>query len=228
MPRLETVWEFKISPSQVLMATTLVTILLYILYLVYAINIIDEQSLPSLSHIIAYSRGTTITYTIILFIHGYSVSSYLVIASEYIGIQSPQFFFIAFSSCMYLICLLLISYLPLTEVRDTHNIFAILAFIFALFSILLHRNVPNGDYGPETWLLLIEGSILFTVLLLGIFFWFNNSMLCEYIFVGFVIVDKYIKVLMLEVSGLLDIDDSYIQYKLMSVPNRPTTDNYVL
>ena len=97
------VWDQKVSPLFVLKWTTVINLGAYFIFMVYALVVFEDanKALPSMSGMIAYSRGTTISFTLIVFLHGYTIMSYLVIASEYIGFRSNQFKFISISSFIY-------------------------------------------------------------------------------------------------------------------------------
>lgn len=231
----EVIWKFEVKPTVVLTMATVITVTAYTLYLVFSISVFDDVDggLPSMSSMIAYSRGTTISFTLLVFVHGYALMSYLVIVSEYIGVASLQFKAITISSLLYWWSLILVSYLPLDGHENPHNIFALLGFTFALFSVFLHKHTfihVNGDgkvtfdFDVKDKLLAMSEVILIVVIcVLGSLFWFMNIVIAEYLFIGLILVDKYLKVRILQKSGLLNTEESRLVYTYMSLPNGPTS-----
>lgn len=210
---LELIWEFKLPVRRMLTITTLITIWGYLGYLSYCFAVLDETT-PSVSEMIAFSRGTTITFTLLVFIHAYGVCSYLVIISKYVGVGTRHFKVIAFSSFAYLVALIVVTYLPLDGHEDPHNVFAFLAFFFAILSSLVHRHGVL-DVGPsfvEFPVVIIEVLFLVVVVICGALFWFVNSTVAEYVFMFLIIIDKEVKVAVLERFGLLLAEGSYLTY----------------
>jgi hypothetical protein len=208
----------------VLLIMTSITFAGYIAYLLYAIVVFDniDKKLPSMSGMIAYSRGTTITFTLLVFVHSYAVWSYIVIISEYIGVDSYQFMAIAVSSVIYLTSLIVLTYLPLDGNENPHNIFALTGFIFALMTSLLHKHsfIKNGPGGwptlsidsTERPLVVIELVMITIILVSGILFWTQDMVIAEYVFIGLILLDKEIKVNMLLKYELINLDNAFIKY----------------
>lgn len=216
-------WQIKLPVRNVLLVTTLTTCLGFIVYITYALNTLNEST-PSISRMIEYSKGTTITFTLIVFGHGYGVASYLVIASEYIGLFTWHFYAVAFSCAAYLISLIVVSYIPIddrTADVDTHSIFALSAFTFALLSSWLHRHsLLNYKLVKEEWPILVaEGVFLVAVTICGIFFWLDENTVAEYAFIFLIIIDKEVKVRILEYTGLLNVRNSYLVYTYHTPPS---------
>lgn len=232
------IWTIEISPITVLTFSTVTTMIGYLVYLLFSIMVFNDANkpLPSLSGMIAYSRGTTITYTLLVFVHGYGLMAYLVIVSEYIGIESLQFRAIATCSFIYLMSLVLVSYLPLDGHENPHNVFALISFTFALMTVYLHKHTflitepgrwPYIDFhASEKILILSEILMIMVVSIMGALFWSLNIMVAEYIFIALILMDKYFKVTILEKSGLLNVSGSKLEYSYYSPPNHPATCTY--
>jgi hypothetical protein len=226
------IWEIEFNPLSILTFSTVVTMMGFFVYLLFSITAFEEEKkdLPSLSGMIAYSNGTTISYTLLVFVHGYGIMSYLVIVSEYIGLQTLQFKFIAGSCFVYLLSLILVSYLPLDGSEDPHNIFAVISFVFATASVYLHKHTFIVDKWPyidfhesEKYLILSEILLILTITIMGMLFWSFNIMVAEYVFIALLLIDKYIKVTILEKSGLLNIEGAKLTYTYYSPQNNPMT-----
>lgn len=226
------IWEIEVSPLSILTFSTVVTMISYFVYLLFSVMVFENENkdLPSLSGMIAYSKGTTISYTLLVFVHGYGIMSYLVIASEYIGLQSMQFKAIAGSCFVYLLSLILVSYLPLDGSEDPHNIFAVISFVFATASVYLHKHTFVIDKWPyinfhvsERYLILSEILLILTITIMGMLFWSFNIMVAEYVFIALLLIDKYIKVTILEKSGLMNIEGAKLTYTYYSPMNNPRT-----
>lgn len=229
------VWDQRISPEFVLKWTTVFTLGAYFIFMIFSLVVFEDEnkSLPSMSGMIGYSRGTTISFTIVVFVHGYSIMSYLIIASEYIGFRSLQFKFLSMSAFMYWFSLIMVSYLPLNAVKNPHNIFAVTGFVFSIFTVYLHKHTflitqpgkwPRIDFHTtERYLMLSEITMIIVISILGILFWTNDLVIAEYVFIPLILVEKYFKVYILEQSGLMNIDGAYLEYRYFSPPNNPST-----
>jgi hypothetical protein len=222
------VWAIRISPLSILTFSTVVSTVGFIIYLIFSMSVVrgDATTLPSLSGMIAYSRGTTISFTLMVFVHGYGVMAYLVIASEYVGLQSLHFKVIATCSLVYWMSLILVSYLPITTDENPHNIFAVTSFTFATLTVYLHKHSfvisrwPYIDFSvSEKYLIASEIVMISTVSVMGILFWQYDVMVAEYIFLALIIIDKFFKVTILEKSGLMKLGGSFIEYTYFSPPN---------
>jgi len=218
----EKLWQIKLPVRNILTASTLVSSLGFIVYITYALN--TMSSTPSISRIIEYSKGTTITFTLIVFCHGYGVASYLVIASEYIGLLSWHFYAVSISCAAYIISLIIVSYIPIddnTAEVDTHSIFALSAFVFALLSSWLHRHsLLNYHLIKEEWPIVVaEGVFLMGVAICGFLFWFDENNIAEYVFIFLIIIDKEVKVRILEYTGLLNVRNSFLVYTYHTPPS---------
>lgn len=217
-----TVWNFEFSPLDVLRFTTFLNLTLYLVFFLFAMWEEHVEKYPSMSWMIAYSSGTTASFTIMVFIHGYTISSYLVIASGYIGYRSQQFKAIAVSSFVYWLSLIMITYMPLSRDENPHNIAALVAFFSATASVYLHRQTNDLDL-----LLLTELMTIVIVTLLGVLFWFFDKTVAEYIFIPIIMVDKYLKVSVMQRLGLIDLSDSKVRYSYITPSIRTTTQaNY--
>ena len=219
----EKLWQLKLPVRNILLATTVLTTVGVIAYLSYALNTL-EDSTPSVSRMIEYSKGTTITFTLIVFGHAYGVVSYLVIASEYIGLFTWHFNVVAFSCAAYLISLIVVSYIPIDDENsevDTHSVFALTAFIFALLSSWLHRHsLLNYQLVKEEWSILVaEGVFLLAITVCGLLFWLDENAIAEYAFIFLIVIDKEIKIRILEYTGLLNVNNSFLVYTYHTPPS---------
>lgn len=230
------IWEIEVNPFMILTFSTIVTMVGFLIYLIFCIMVFEDEnkSLPSLSGMIAYSNGTTISFTLLVFAHGYGLMAYLVIVSEYIGLQSRQFKFISSCSIGYLLSLILVSYLPLDGSEDPHNIFAVISFVFATLTVYLHKhtfvisNWPYIDFHvSERYLILSEITLILSITIMGMLFWSFDIMVAEYVFIALLLVDKYLKVTILEKSGLLNINGAKITYTYYSPKNHPETSGKI-
>jgi hypothetical protein len=237
------VWTIDVNPSSVLTIATVITMTAYFIYIVFSMSVYTNDddvgggTLPSMSWMIAYSRGTTITFTLMVFVHGYALMSYLVIVSEYIGIMSYQFRAIAGSAFIYWLSLILVSYLPLDGNENPHNIFAVMGFTFALCTVYLHKHtfivfknnsmVPRIDLNvTDKTLAFSELFLIISISILGGLFWFMDIVIAEYVFVGLILVDKYVKIRILEKAGLLNTKGAKLEYVYYSPPNNARTGAY--
>lgn len=234
------VFKWSINPYVVMSICTFSTIVMYIIFLVVGLDLpIEDQSelhygLPSVSAIIAFSKAMTISFTLIVYLHSYGLYCYLIILAEYLGKDSFQFIATAAFCILYIICLIVVTYLPLTFDETKHNIFAVSAFVFALCSVYLHKYsfVVYGERGytvsnkREGFLLILELISVVTISLSGALFWFRNYMWAEYLFILLILIDKQVKVFVLTRLNLLYLEGSYIQYSYFSPPN-PLDPNYV-
>jgi hypothetical protein len=236
------VWTIEVKPSSILTLSTVVTMTAYFVYLVFSITIYTKEvdsakALPSMSWMIAYSRGTTISFTLMVFVHGYGLMSYLIIVSEYIGILSYQFRAIAGSAFLYWLSLILVSYLPLDGNENPHNVFAVMGFTFALCTVYMHKHtflvVKHGQWPyidldvTNKMLAIYELVLIIIISALGGLFWFMDVVIAEYVFIALILVDKYVKIRILEKSGLLNTDGAKLEYVYYSPPNRESSGAYI-
>lgn len=229
------VWTIEIKPITILSVSTVVTMIGFIIYLLFSIMVFEDANkpLPSLSGMIAYSQGTTISYTLLVFVHSYGTMAYLVIVSEYIGVESLQFRAIALCSFIYTMSLIMVSYLPLNGNENPHNVFALISFTFALLTVYLHKHtfiitvpgkMPYIDFHvSERYLILSEILMIVTVSIMGMLFWSFDIMVAEYIFIGLMLMDKFFKVTILEKSGLLNVKGAKLEYTYFSPSNHAET-----
>lgn len=229
------VWDQKVNPLFILKFSTIFCLGAYFIFMLYALVVFEDENrtLPSLSGMISYSRGTTVSFTLIVLVHSYTLTSYLVIASEYIGFRSIQFKFISASALIYWLSLIIVSYFPLDTTRNRHNVFALIAFTFSIFTVYLHKHTflvtevgkwPRLDFNTtEKTLMLAEVMMILVVSILGILFWTLDIVVAEYFFIALIIIDKYFKVYILEQSGLMVIERAYLEYSYYSPPNNPST-----
>lgn len=226
------IWEIEVSPLSILTFSTVVTMTGFLVYLLFCLMVFDDKDrpLPSLSGMIEYSNGTTISYTLLVFAHWYGVMSYLVIASEYIGLQSIQFRAISASCFVYILSLIMVSYLPVTDYPNAHYTFAVISLVFGTASVYLHKHTFIIDKWPyvdfhitERYLILSEIMLMFTISIMGMLFWSFDIMVAEYVFIALLLMDKYIKVTILEKSGLMNIEGAKLTYTYYSPQNNPRT-----
>lgn len=227
------IWQQKINPYLILKLTTFVNIIFYFSFLLHSFIAFEGEPFPSVSAMIGASRISTISYTIIVFVHGYTIMSYLVIASEYVGFYSIQFRFIFISSIIYWLSLIMVSYLPVKNVNEPHNIFAILAFMFSVSTVYLHKHtfLNTDEYVPyfmiiDRNIVVLEISIIILVSILGILFWVFHYTIAEYVFIFLLLCEKYFKINILISSGLLNIESAFLEYSYYSPSNNKNTEKY--
>ena len=225
------VFEFYANPYLLMSFCTSLTVILFFIFIFICLQLpVTEQvhdNLPSISAIIAHSKAMTITFTMIVYIHSYSLYSYLVIMSQYLGTRSISFIITSMLCFLYIFFLIIVSYLPLTTNEMKHNIFAMAAFFTAILSVYLHKHTlivySLNDYpvmnSREGLLILSEIFVLILLLVSGCLFWFNNSMWAEYLFIFLIIIDKQIKVMVLVGTNLLYLEGSYMLYTYYAPPN---------
>lgn len=212
---MKELWYVTIDILKLINISTSVALLGLIILLSYGVGKFEEP--PSVSKIIAYNRETTVSFTILVFVHGYSVIAYLIILSKYYD-TSSLYFRVSCTSCVvYLFALVLLSYLPLDRHEDPHDVVAMIAFFFALFSSIIHRPgfIIKKEYKEDVEILTFEIIFLILVLIFGGLFWFNNSMVSEYFFMSLIVIDKTLKVYILERIGILKIKGSQLKYSFI-------------
>ena len=222
-------WTIEVKPMTILEVSTLISFIGYIVFLSYSIGVAQYTSFPSLSAMIAHSRFATISYTFLVFIHGYGVFAYLIIISGYIGKTSRHFMLISSSAFLYLSSLIVVSYLPIQEDDvDPHNWFAFASFGFALLTVVVHkhtfinfnRRCPIDFRSTERVLVASELFIIVTSIVMAILFWQTDIIPTEYVFIALLILDKYLKVLILNKSELINLDVSILEYSYYTLPGR--------
>ena len=232
------VFKWTINPFIAMSVCTILTILFYVVFMAVGLTLPITEDVhggyPSISAIIAYSKGMTITFTFIVYIHWYCLYSYLVIISEYLGKNSFAFYTIGLLCILYVICLIVVTYLPLNVDELKHNIFAVSSFVFALLSVYLHKHSIfvytargyEASNKREIFLLTVELGIVILISVMGFLFWFYDNMWAEYVFVFVILIDKQIKIMILLGLRLLYLEGSYMQYSYYSPPN-PLDPNFI-
>lgn len=223
------VWQIKLYPKLMLDVYTYICIVSYLIFLIYCLKYVpphgDEIDYPSVSAMIAYSRGTTLTFSLLVYIHIYAISNYLVIISEYLGISSWEFKVTTVFCTVYNIALIVVSYLPLTGYERMHNIFSITAFVAALLSVIIHRHVFSifpyhvAETNKEMILIFSEVFFVLSILITGFLFWYYNMIWAEYIFIGLILLDKKLKVEILSKTQIIRIDNTFVRYAYFSPVN---------
>jgi hypothetical protein len=229
------IFRFTVNPFLLLTISTSIVLVMYIVFIIAGVKEHHGNDvLPSVSTIIAHSKAMTITFTFIVYIHSYCLYAYLVIISEYIGTKSLLFYAISTSCFLYVLCLIIVTYLPLTSDETEHNVFAVGAFAFSLISVLLHKHswfvyssrgysISCNSY--EGLMLFIEIVEVIVIVIMGGLFWFYSKMWAEYVFIFIILMDKHLKVTILSGTNLIYLEGSYIQHSYYSSPN-PKDPNF--
>jgi succinate-acetate transporter protein len=120
---------------------------------------------------------------------------------------------------------------------NPHNVFAVMGFTFAICTVYLHKHTfvvinhkqwPYLDLNVTSKALAISELVLIiTISILGGLFWFMDVVIAEYIFIALILVDKYVKIKILEKSGLLNTDGATLKYVYYSLPNRENSGAYI-
>jgi hypothetical protein len=228
-PRL--VWNVKVYPKFLLTFYTFITTGGYCLFLLYCLQHVpphgEEMDYPSVSAMIAFSRGTTLTFSLLVYCHTYAISNYLVLISEYLNVTSYQFYAVSLFCIIYNVALIVVTYLPLTGYETAHNTFSMIAFFAALFSVFLHRHAfwvwPSLTIekctNTEFFLILTEFVFIAIICVTGFMFWFHDITWAEYIFIGLILIDKEVKIDILRWTKLIRTNNSYVQYSFYSPKN---------
>lgn len=232
------VFNFSMNPYIVMTTCTALSIILYFIFMFVGLNLgIDYDTVdgvPSVSAIIAYSKAMTLTFTFIVYIHSYSLYSYLIILSQYLGKTSFSFISIVLLCVLYILSLIIVTYLPLNVDEFKHNVFAVSAFVFAALSVYLHKHsllvytIRGYEFcnQKEGVLIVSELLVLITITVMAGLFWFQNNMWAEYMFILIILIDKQIKIWILLGTELIYLKGSYISYSYYSPPN-PLDPNFV-
>lgn len=216
-------WSIKLDVVKLLNVTTGVTLIGLIIFLSYGLTKFENP--PSVSAIIALNRETTVSFAILVLLHGYSVMAYLVILSAYYGLNSWYFRGSVIACAAYIFALIVLSYLPLDRHTDPHDVVAAFAFFLAALSSIIHKPgfIVKKEYKEDIEILSVEVFFLIALAIFGSLFWFNNSMLSEYIFMGLLVIDKAFKIYVLQVVGLVQLSGAHIKYSFQ-VPQNVVTN----
>lgn len=224
------IFNWKVHPFYIMTFSSILSVIFYVVFIIVGLHlpINDEDNYyPSVSSIIAFSKTMTISFTFIVYIHSYSLYSYLVILTDYLGKNSISFFITTTVCILYVLCLIIVTYLPVSADELKHNVFAIGAFIFAGLSVYLHKNsfIVYSSRGypvcdkKEGLLVITEVIVLIIIAVMGGLFWFQDKIWAEYVFIFFILIDKQFKTMILIGTKLMNIEGSYMSYAYFSPPN---------
>lgn len=226
-PRI--VWTYVTDPREILRYTTIYCITSFVVFVMYCNFQVDSLRGASISTMMGSSKISTLIFTFIVYLHSYSLESYLVILAEFLGTNSFQFKFIALNCVIYIISLVVLTYLPVEEYAGVHNIFAVLALFFASLSIFIHKHsffkcfyssTTQSTLQTNAFILSTsEFFFLIVVLATAFIFWFTSSAICEYIFIGFILVDREFKINIMVRAGIINIKDNAMVVVYILPPN---------
>lgn len=206
------IWSVGVRPMRTLTFATVFTLLGELGVLLYA-WLYEPGPLRSVSAVIGRSSGLSIVYATLVYVHGYSLLSYLVLASGYLSTSSAHFRLMATMCALYWGSLIVVSYIPISLNDEHHNAAAFMAFFFACCTTVLHRH-SFWHAPPETALMVVEVAIMVGIVGLGALFWFAGAVLAEYGFIALILLDKYVKIRTLHAGGLVDVDNR-LEYRFV-------------
>lgn len=202
------VWQFRVKPFHISLLATCTALLVFVASTL--INAFDEHALRTISELLIEFRWFSITYTIVVFIHSYAVLAYLICVSDYIGVQSREFMALCACCVIYLGCLVVVGYVPVSREEELHNFFAIMAFIFAILSSLLHK-FGSSQHGEQS-LAIYEACLIGALILAGALFWSLGDASAEYVLVGIILMEKHMKLELLDRYEILHSKRGWIVY----------------
>lgn len=216
-PRL--VWERRTEPRKVLKYMSWYTLAAYIFFISIGVySTWNTGTQFSVSAIAASSKLMTLYFTAVVYAHSYVIQSYLVIIAEYLGGRSLDFKVVAFVCIAYNISLLVLTYLPITDYRESHNIFAILSLFFASGSVFTHRQTVWSDSAGK-YLIVAEFAFLTVIIVSAVLFWFKDYAIGEYILIGMILIDKELKIRFMEHVGVITTENSHLVMSYYSPRN---------
>lgn len=203
-----TVWKVRISTERALRMSTLITLLGFFCYVVYGFIVVGDRSFVTVSDILAYSRGTAITFSLLVLLHGYTLYIYLVVISGVLGPDTLRMRFTFTVVLVYWISLLVITYLPVTHDDDFHGAFAFTILVSGLLSMLTQEHAMCILDDPQKQLVFTEVFSILFILGAALLFWYGEVIVAEYIVFCVFIVEKYLKLQLLCAAGLIELGDS--------------------
>lgn len=202
------IWNLSMKPHKALRVFTLLSLFGFLCFVIANIVIYGKHTI---SDFLVKSHANGVTYTLIVALHTYANYCYLILASEYIGYNTVQFKIIFIATIIYLLSLVIVSYLPVDEHNNLHSIFAGLAFGFAMITVFLTK-IFHVIERREIVLLFLEGIYFFILLVLAIFFAFRVEPITEYIFIALVLIEKDLKIEFLSRSNLIVLTSARLEY----------------
>jgi len=218
------IWERPISVYWVLDVGTAVSVAGYLVLLLYFLLGVQHQDGTfghTVSDMIAYNKGTTVTAALLIFAHSYVLTAYLVLISDYIHYSGAHFKIIAVASYTYIAALVVMTYLPVHSDENPHNVFAGISSGFALISTWAHKNSFYHGAKVDAAVLFADMVVLAAMTTAAALFWFNDSNAAEYVFILIVLLDKKFKLLILERGGFADdLRNAALRYSFWVPPRQ--------
>jgi hypothetical protein len=185
-------------------ASTIVSITLVVAFVIYGI---DRAGKPlTISSMIAnhYKIGLPLMI-IALLLHSFIVRAYLMLLRTSLG--SLQFTFIVCMCVAYITLAFFVIIIDLNMDKDAHDMLAISTSMFALLSTLLYKKKCCN-----TWLFISEFFVVVTALVSAFVFYSTMNAtanvaanaVAEYVFILCILLDKRIKILVIETSKWLE------------------------
>lgn len=214
------VWRTTLKPRVFLRGATACTFIVFLTFLFIGVGLDDEA--PSISAMVAKSREMTLTFTLMVYLHSYAAMAYLILLSRYVEADSTQYRTIALLVRVYLGALVLLCYVPIEVSATAHHAVAFVAFSCAAASgIFTKHSFFSGI--RDRRVVCVEIAVVVTIAVTACTFWATGNVWAEYVLVGVVIMDKELKIVALERTGLVVLSDSYVQYSFHAQP-RPIED----
>lgn len=197
------VWKKEIDLYFSLWGFTIFSVILFFFFTIHVFIDSDYSvhDMVSISSEMDMDKRSMITYTLILYMHTYALSSYLIMMTNIWGRGKNQFalYVIGISCVLYSVCLVTISYLPTSTHSDQHNLFAISAFFFAGVSLFAHDFntyhywVRGETRNISSKIMIFECVYLILFIIFAIIFWVKDIAFFEYLCAIMVLLDKWIK-----------------------------------
>jgi hypothetical protein len=184
----------------------ILSILLFIIFLVAELIVFEKD--VSISRMIVDSGFYSLGFMVLIWVsHVISILLYLIILSQYISPETWRFKIIVVLNIIYNISLLITLFVNLDKNDEVHNIFAQLAFVFALLSSVINKQnfyQTSSTADKQVW---YYQFLKFSVIgVIGVLFWLSTWGVFEYIFILLILLDKKFNLLILEFQGLLNVN----------------------
>lgn len=168
-------------------ALSVLTTICIIIYFVFVL--FNAEHTPTISSMITEVKAANVFMTLV-FLHSIQIVLYLTVLFETVS----KWFFggIVIVHFIYLLFLYIVVFLPVDKHDYEHNAIAIVAFMFAWLSNLT-------DWSRDTFntrmFNIVEGICTMTLLIL--FGTISTGEVFEYLFIGYMLMSKYVKVIVL-------------------------------
>lgn len=216
------IWTISFNPHDLLMYFTVATVVGYLLFIF--VNVL-EYGVLTISEYMVKSYANGVSYTLLVALHSYSLYAYLILASEHIGHDSLYFKTTALSILIYMICLLIVGYLPVDEHDNLHKIFTFLAVLFSIISIVI-PSVYHSRTFKSFKNHLYEWFFVMTAIICALVFIFTLSAWVEFILGLMILTDKFFKIEIKKQTGAR-LSDATVEYTYYSERSLPVTQPHI-